>query len=544
MAGLIFVFGLVAVVLLVSALASPLVERAPLSFPMIFLGLGVLLGPLGVGVLELDAHDPMLEAVAVFNLALVLFLDAARLRLDQGRKALLVLFLVLGPGTVLTIAFVAGGAHLLLGTGLVASLLLGAILASTDPVVLRDVVRDRRIPQPIRDALSIEAGTNDIVVLPIVLVLIAVATGEAGGAGEWLSLLGRLFVVGPAVGFAIGGAGSWLVFEVDRRMEIRREYQALFGLGLVLASFAAGQLIADGFLAAFAAGLAVVVLNRELCDCFFEYGEITSETAMLLAFVLFGAVLSNLVPTVPLGAGLAFALLVICVARPVAITVVLARVPLSTPARAFLAWFGPRGLSSLLLALLAVLNGVAEGEALLAMTGVVVITSVVLHGASATPVAAWYARLMARRTLPEERESTAAGLFGGKTAAGDEVPRITPAELAAALAGDTPPVILDVRSRSQYAQDAGQIPGSVRVLADEVGEWADAAEERDAPGGAGRRRPVVTYCTCPREESAARAARQLRTRGWETAALLGGYRAWKTDYPVEPKPELVARSAA
>ena len=109
MAGLIFVFGLVAVVLLVSALASPLVERAPLSFPMIFLGLGVLLGPLGMGVLDLDAHDPMLEAVAVFNLALVLFLDAARLRLDQGRKALLVLFLVLGPGTVLTVAFVAGG---------------------------------------------------------------------------------------------------------------------------------------------------------------------------------------------------------------------------------------------------------------------------------------------------------------------------------------------------------------------------------------------------------------------------------------------------
>ena len=544
MPGLVFVFGLIAVVLLVSALASPLVERAPLSFPMIFLGLGVLLGPLGLRVLDLDAHDPMLEAVAVFSLALVLFLDAARLRLDQGRKALLVLFLVLGPGTFLTIAVVAAGAHFLLGTGVVASLLLGAILSSTDPVVLRDVVRDRRIPQPIRDALSIEAGTNDIVVLPIVLVLIAVATGQAGGAGGWLSLLGRLFLLGPAVGFAIGAAGSWLVGEVDRRLEIRHEYQALFGLGLVLASFAAGQMIADGFLAAFAAGLAVVVLNRELCDCFFEYGEITSESTMLLAFVLFGAVLSSLVPTVPLAAGLVFALAVLCLARPLAITAVLARVSLSLPARAFLAWFGPRGLSSLLLALLVVLSGVAQGEALLAITGLVVVTSVILHGASATPVAAWYARLMARRTLPEERESTAAGLFGGKTAAGDEVRRITPAVLAAELAGGNPPIVLDVRSRSQYAQDAGQIPGSVRVPPDEVEEWADGEDERRAGGVSGPRPPVVTYCTCPREESAARAARQLRSRGWETAALQGGYNGWKADYPVEPKPDLAVRSAA
>ena len=97
---------------------------------------------------------------------------------------------MLGPGTFLTIALVAGGAALLLGTGVVGSLLLGAILASTDPVVLRDVLRDRRIPRPIRDALSIEAGTNDVVVLPIVLVLIAVADGAGGRRGGVAGLPG------------------------------------------------------------------------------------------------------------------------------------------------------------------------------------------------------------------------------------------------------------------------------------------------------------------------------------------------------------------
>jgi sodium/hydrogen antiporter len=486
MTELLLAFGLIAAVLILSALASPLVERAPLSFPMIFLGLGVLLGPLGAGLLRPDAHDKTLETVAVFNLALVLFLDAARMRLDQGARAWVIPVLVLGPGTFLTIALISGGAALLLGTGVVGSLLLGAILSSTDPVVLRDVLRDRRIPRPVRDALSIEAGTNDVVVLPIVLILIAVATGQAGGAAEWLGFLGRLLLLGPAVGFAIGGLGSWVIAEVDRRMPIRREYQALYGVGLVLAAFAAGQAIADGFLAAYAAGIAVVVFNRELCDCFFEYGEITSEMAMLLAFVLFGALLSSLVPTVPLLPALAFALFVIAVARPLAVGLVLARVPLSAPARAFLAWFGPRGLSSLLLALLLVLNDVPQAEPLLAVTGVVVIASVILHGVSATPVAAWYGRTVARTTLPEERESTAAGLFEGAPDEGDGIPRVTPPELAAQLQAESPPLVLDVRSRSQYERDRSQIPGSVRVLPDDVDRWAAAQPEP---------RAVVAYCT-------------------------------------------------
>ncbi len=529
MTDLVTAFGLVAVVLTVSAVASPLVERAPLSFPMIFLSLGILLGPRGAGLIDAGVHDGSLEAVAVFNLALVLFLDAVKLRFDEGARAWLVPALVLGPGTLLTIAVVAGGAHFILGTGLVASLLLGAILASTDPVVLRDVVRDRRIPRPIRDALSIEAGTNDIVVLPIVLVLIAIAMasgGGAGGAGEWLGFLGRLFILGPAVGFAIGGAGSWLIGEVDRRLTIRREYQALFGVGLVLASFAAGQLIADGFLAAFAAGVAVVVLNRELCNCFFEYGEITSEVAMLLAFVLFGAVLSTLVTTIALGPALAFAFLTIAIARPAAVGLVLARAPISAPARAFLAWFGPRGLNSLLLALLVVLRGVPEAEFLLAIVGVVVIVSVFVHGASATPVAILYGRLSSRTVLPEERESTAAGLFGAFPVGEDDVPRVTPAELAGLLESENPPLVLDVRVRAAYERDPTRIPGSIHVPPDEISQWASVAP----------RRAVVAYCTCPNDETSARVARRLHDLGWEAAALREGYNAWKAAYAVEPIP--------
>lgn len=481
-------FALISVVLIVAALAAGVVERAPVSFPIIFLAIGVLLGERGLGLLVIDVHDATLEVVAVLSLALVLFLDAVKLRFDDGARGWIVPALVLGLGTLLTIALIAGAALAVLGLSPIAALMVGAILASTDPVVLRDVLRDGRIPRPVRRALSIEAGTNDVVVLPIVLVLIAVAdrgaSAPAGDAWMWPRFLAGLLVVGPLAGFAIGGAGSWAMAWVDRRTSVRREYQALYGVGLVLAAYAAGQAVGgDGFLAAFAAGLAVAVLNAELCDCFLEYGEITAEMAMLLAFILFGVVLSTLIPTVAIVPALLFAALTLLVARPLAVILVLRRASLSRAARGFLAWFGPRGLSALLLALLVVIHDVPDAERLLAIVGVVVVASVIAHGVSAAPLAALYARLAARETLPEERESSVAGLFDDDAGA---APRSTPDELAVALDGPAPPIVLDVRSRSQYDEADGQIPGSVRVLPDAVAEWAAAQSER---------RPVVAYCT-------------------------------------------------
>ena len=231
----------------------------------------------------------------------------------------------------------------------------GAVLASTDPVVLREIIRDHRIPRSVRQILKIEAGANDIVVLPVVLVLIAVATRQAGDLQGWGIFMAKLLLLGPAIGFAVGGAGSWLMNQIDRRMNIRSEHQAFYGVGLVLAAYAAATAAGgDGFLAAFAAGLAVLLLNQSLCDCFLEYGEVTSEMAMLLAFVLFGIVLSGMVGSVALVPALGLAALVIFVIRPGVLGVVLARAKMSWEAHGFVCWFGPRGLNSLLLALLAV----------------------------------------------------------------------------------------------------------------------------------------------------------------------------------------------
>jgi NhaP-type Na+/H+ or K+/H+ antiporter len=486
-------FAILAIVLTAAALASGIIDRAPLSLPMLFLGLGFLLGPGALGLIELGPRNPALVAVATLNLALVLFLDAARFDVNELRNEWRVALRDLGPGTLLTIAGIAVAAALLLHIAWLPAVALGAILASTDPIVLRDVVRDERIPRSVRRTLTIEAGTNDIIVLPIVLIAIQIALATGGGASQWLGFLAQLLVLSPLVGLAVGGAGAWLMGKADARLAIRREYQALYGIGLVLASYSVAQAVGgDGFLAAFFAGLAVALFDVTLCDCFMDYGEVTAEMAMLLAFILFGAMLGPLFGIIPLGVALLFACVVIFIVRPVALSAALLRARMSPVARAFIAWFGPRGLSALLLALLVVQASVPGATYLLAVTGVVVLVSVLAHGVTATPASRWYAQRVAQaREAPvEERESGAAGLFVGEAT---EVPRVSPAELHAWLAGPQPPIVLDVRTRGQYAAAVGQIPGSVRVLPDQIRGWATT--EPTTAAALGKARMVVAYCT-------------------------------------------------
>jgi NhaP-type Na+/H+ or K+/H+ antiporter len=477
-------FAMIAMVLMLSGLVSGIVRSLPISVPLIFLGLGLLLGGGGFGVLEIDVHHEALEVVAILSLAFVLFLDAVNLRFDEGERAWVVPVLALGPGTLLTVGIVALGARFILGTSLVESLLLGSILASIDPVVLRDVVRDERVPRSIRQALTTEAGTNDIVVLPLILILSTIALGETGGVADWAVMLARLFLLGPLTGAVVGFVSVWLIENIRTRTPISREYRALYGVGTVLAAYVAGEGVGgSGFLAVFTAGVVIVLTDYDLCDCFLEYGEVTAEMAMLLAFVLFGALLSSLAGTVPLVPAAIFAALVLFVARPLAIGVVLRKAVVSKRARTFIGWFGPRGLSSLLFALLVVLQGVPGAEWLMAITGVVVIASVILHGVSATPLIAAYGQAMARQTLPEEREATASGLFGGDV---EDVPRTSVDELAAALQSPNPPLVLDVRTRSATGRGDDGIPGSVRVPPDEIRDWA-ARQQPD--------RSIVAYCT-------------------------------------------------
>ena len=215
-------FGLVAAVLIVAALVSRLVERSPLSFPLVFLGLGMVLSEPGLGVVQPEADSAILEAVATLTLALVLFLDALNLQVDELGKRWLVPVLILGPGTALIIALGAVPLALLMGFSWTLAFIGGAILASTDPVILREIVRDVRIPRAVRQVLKIEAGTNDLVVLPAILILIAVAQSQMSGVGAWAEFLSKLLLLGPVLGFAVGGLGAWLMGQINQRTTVRR----------------------------------------------------------------------------------------------------------------------------------------------------------------------------------------------------------------------------------------------------------------------------------------------------------------------------------
>ena len=491
MPDLLTTFALIAVVLTIAGLASGIVERAPISFPIIFLSLGFLLGEHGLGVLMLGPENPLLESVATLTLALVLCLEGVRIGNESMEGAGAVPVLSLGPGTLIIVSVVAAGSYFLLGTSMVESLLLGTILASTDPVVLRDVVRNGRIPRSVRQALNIEAGTNDVVVLPMLLILIAVANAEASGVADWALFSVQVLLLGPAVGFTVGAAAAWLMSQAIERYAISEVYQSLYGIGTVLLAYVCAQSLGgDGFLAAFAAGFAIAVLNLDLCQCFLDYGETTSEMAMLFAFILFGVVVSSLFVEVPLVPALLLALVVIFVARPLAIWVVLRGTAVSNAAKAFIGWFGPRGLNSLLLALLVIQAGVSDAEFLLAVTGVVVTVSVLFHGASATPLSTLYGRAVESHTFQEERESGAGGIFEGAAA---ETARTKPEQLYKMLESDDPPLVLDVRTRSQYEQGKSRIPGSIRVRPDEVEEWARERKEERGDQIEGQR--IVAYCT-------------------------------------------------
>ncbi|HUX88929.1 MAG TPA: cation:proton antiporter, partial [Chloroflexota bacterium] len=242
----------------------------------------------------------------------------------------------------------------------------------------------------------------------------------------------------------------------------------------------------DGFLAAFAAGLTVTALDFELCDCFLDYGDVTAEMLMFLAFVLFGAVISSMDFPIPVGKMLLFAAVVIVVARPIAMWLVLRRATISDVALLTIGWFGPRGLSSLLFALLVIESGLSSGERNLSVVGVVVMISVLVHGMSATPLGAWYGQRVEEHTLAEERETSAIGLFRGEAGSG-EAPRISVDKLAELLDSPDPPIVLDVRTRSQFEADSGRIPGSVRVAPDHLLEWINRQAQRD--------HLVVAYCT-------------------------------------------------
>jgi sodium/hydrogen antiporter len=252
---------------------------------------------------------------------------------------------------------------------------------------------------------------------------------------------------------------------------VRRDYESLYALGVAFTAYAAAEAVGgSGFLAAFAAGLVIAALDVELCDCFLDYGEASAEMFLLLTFVAFG---TGLIWTgLPLLADwrvVVFALLALFV-RTAVLVPVLFRSGLDARSRWLIGLFGPRGLSSLLLVLLPVFAGLPGADYLFAVTCLLVLLSVVVHGSGI----AIYLRWLARAAVPSPAPAAPAPQPGPPlptpaAPSGAPVPeRITIDEFRALQVSGDPVIVADVRTERSYRDHALIGVGAIRLPPDDA----------------------------------------------------------------------------
>ena len=373
---------LIGIVIIVSALLSGLVDRSGLPWVAVFIAIGAALGPFGLGVFNMTLESPVLRVVATLSLTLVLFTDAVTLNTAEVKRNSGLAFRMLGPGTLLCAALTAVAAWWLLGVTPALATILGAALASTDPVLLRGLLRRRDISPTARQALQLESGLNDVVLLPIVVIAIALTGPHDFGSGHLAKMGFGLFILGPGAGVAIGLLAVSALDLIRKRTGVRRDYESLYSLGVAFSAYAAAEALhGSGFLAAFTAGLTIAALDVELCDCFIEYGGVTAEMLLLFTFVIFG---TSLIWTGFTGLDsrtIIFAVFATFIRIPIYLLTMIGS-HVDRRGRLLIAWFGPSGLSSLLLVLLPVFAGVQGSDQLFRVTALIVMISIVIHGTS------------------------------------------------------------------------------------------------------------------------------------------------------------------
>ncbi|HKY07079.1 MAG TPA: cation:proton antiporter, partial [Candidatus Binatia bacterium] len=407
---------------------------------------------------------------ATLSLVLVLFTDAVSLSIAEIRRHGALAFRVLGPGTLLSAALVSVAGWKLLELPFAAAAILGAALASTDPVMLRGLLRRPGLPEPVRLGLRLESGLNDVVLLPVILVAMPFLSLSMLPTGtEWARVGLDLFLLGPGAGIAVGLLGTSALEMIRRKTGVLRDYESIYSLGVAFTAYAAAESVhGSGFLAAFAAGLTIAALDVQLCDCFLEYGQTTAEMALLFTFVLFGASLIWGGFTV-LSWPVALFSLVALLIRPVAFFISLAGTRLDFHSRMLIAWFGPRGLSSLLLILVPVFGAVPGTEHLFFICCFFVLLSIAVHGGSLMFLKRGesHPEAPATGTIPADRAPADAPANASSTTGTNQgAELVTVAEMRAIQQSGAPNLVLDVRAERSVADSDLRAQGSVRVPPD------------------------------------------------------------------------------
>ena len=398
-----------AAALVAFGVVSRRMERGVVSPPMVFVGLGIGLGQLG----WLDSSSSLLTALAQLTLVMVLFTDAARIDLAHLRLQLPAR--LLGIGLPLTVAAGALAAWMVLpGLGLWEAILLGAILAPTDAALGQAVVSNRLVPASVRQGLNVESGLNDGIALPMVLIAIAFAgaAGESGDLGRWVYFAVLQVTLGPLAGAAVGYLGGRSVAWSVRADWMNEPFQRLSVLGLAGLAFAAAELVGgNGFIAAFVAGLTLGNTARAVSRQAHEFGEAEGQLLSLVVFLIVGGVMAPAALPHWDWRTTLYALSSLSLVRMAPVALSLVRSGLRPATLAFVGWFGPRGLASILYARLVVGEGLAASALVESTVTLTVLLSTLLHGVTAYPLARRYGeRLAATREATEEEHRPVAEL--------------------------------------------------------------------------------------------------------------------------------------
>ena len=258
-------------------------------------------------------------------------------------------------------------------------------------MVTSAVVTSQRVPAAVRHALNLESGLNDGLALPFVLFFIVLASPSGNSGTEAAKLLGEA-AFGALIGVVLGQAGGRLTHHLPGGGIVRR-YEGIYALGLGLLAYGIADVtFGNGLIAAFVCGISLAVAEHDIADDFVVFSENVSSILQVLTFFAFGALIvaTGYHGSIPLlVAFIAFAILI---ARPVAILLAFIRVDLPKAHRGFIAWFGPKGVASMLFADLVLTSDVGEAHTIFEVAAFVILASIVIHGATDTLGAKWIER--------------------------------------------------------------------------------------------------------------------------------------------------------
>jgi NhaP-type Na+/H+ or K+/H+ antiporter len=386
--------GLLAIV----AALSGLMRGTVLSASVLSVALGI--GLAAAGVVHVDATAQSIVELIELALVLTLFSDG----MFVERELLLRHWGPVARSLVIAMPITMG----LLGLAAKAlfpelswpeAFLLGAVLAPTDPVVTSSVVASRLVPSAVRHTLNLESGLNDGLALPFVLFFLVFAS-PTGNAGTEAAKLAGEAVVGAAIGLGLGYFGGWLHQRLPGGVTPR--YEGIYAVGFALVAFGLSEVtIGNGLIAAFVCGIAMGATEHDVPQGFVEFAENTSAILQVITFFVFGGLIvatgfHHSVP--PLVVFVVFALLV---ARPVAVMLSFLRTGLPRSQKLFMAWFGPKGVASMLFALLVLKSQVDNGGLIFDITAIAIIASIGAHGLTDTLGARWIARRTGLSKIPE-----------------------------------------------------------------------------------------------------------------------------------------------